>query len=346
MDRREVLSLIGLSAVALSPMSPTFAAGAQVPAVLKPPRLKPGNTIGLVSPSGITRSEDKISIIRETVSALGLKLKVDEHALDRWGYLAGQDADRAEAINNMYADPEVHAVLPFIGGWGCARILPLLDYKTISKYPKIIMGFSDITALLVAIYAKTGLVTFHGPSGRSGWNAYSVDYVKRILFEGEKVSFSNPHEVGDNLTQVRDRTQVITSGKATGRLVGGNLTVISALMGSSYLPNWEGHILFLEDVGEGIYRIDRMLTQLKLAGVLDQISGFVFGKCTDCDADSGYSSFTLEEVLEDHIKPLGIPAYGGAMIGHISKKFTIPIGIEAEMDADAGTITLTESAVS
>lgn len=124
------------------------------------------------------------------------------------------------------------------------------------------------------------------------------------------------------------------------------MTVLTALMGSDYLPDWRGHILFLEDTVEGIYRIDRMMTQLKLGGVLDQIAGFIFGKCTDCDANSGYSSFTLEEVLADHIKPLGIPAFQGAMIGHISHKFTIPLGVEAELDADAGSIQLLESAVS
>ena len=195
------------------------------------------------------------------------------------------------------------------------------------------------------IYARTGMVTFHGPSGRSGWNTFTVDYVKRLLFEGESITYKNPDNVGDNLTQVKDRIQTIAPGKVSGRLVGGNLTVLTALIGSEYLPDWQGHILFLEDVGEGIYRIDRMMTQLKLAGVLDQISGFVFGKCTGCDADSGYSSFTLEEVLADHIKPLGIPAFRGSMIGHISNKFTIPLGVLAEIDASKGTIQLLESAV-
>ncbi len=344
-NRREILQMLGLSALGITALKPSIGLASTPKTILKPARLKAGDTIGLVSPAGITRSRDKLRIIEETLNALDLKLSVDAHAMDRWGYLAGRDEDRAEAINKMFADPNIDAVLTFIGGWGCARILPLLDYELIRKHPKIIMGFSDVTALLLAIYARSGLVTFHGPSGRSGYNEFTVDYVKRLLFEGEAINYENPKEIGDNLTQVKDRIQTITPGKVKGPLVGGNLTVLTALMGSQFLPDWRGHILFIEDVGEGVYRIDRMMTQLKLAGVLDQISGFIFGKCTDCDADSGYSSFTLEEVLEDHIKPLGIPAYQGAMIGHISNKFTVPVGIEAEMDADQGTFQLLEAAV-
>ncbi|NQV29951.1 MAG: LD-carboxypeptidase [Candidatus Marinimicrobia bacterium] len=345
-NRREILQMFGVGALGLSVLRPIKGLAATEAVVAKPPRLKAGDTIGLVSPAGITRSRDKLKIIEENLTALDLKLSVDAHAMDRWGYLAGKDEDRAHAINLMYANPEIDAILTFIGGWGCARLLPLLDYDLIRKHPKIILGFSDITALLLAIYARSGIVTFHGPSGRSIWNEFSVDYLKRLLFEGELIKYENPRVIGDNLTQIRDRIQTITPGRARGRLVGGNLTVLTALMGSPFLPAWNDHLLFLEDTGEGIYRIDRMMTQLKLAGVLDQISGFVFGKCTDCEADSGYSSFTLEEVLEDHIKPLGIPAYRGAMIGHISDKFTVPLGVEAEIDADRGTITLLERAVS
>jgi muramoyltetrapeptide carboxypeptidase len=346
LNRREILQLLAGSGLGLSSIRAGIELTANQTAVRVPPRLKPGDVVGLVSPAGITRSRDKLNIIEETLGALDLKLRVDEHAMDRWGYLAGKDEVRAQAINNMYQDSHVDAILTFIGGWGCARLLPYLDYDIIQKHPKIIMGFSDVTALLLAIYAKTGMVTFHGPSGRSGWNAFTVDYVRRLLFDGEMITYKNPEESGDNLVQVDDRIQTITPGKARGPLVGGNLTVLTALMGTDYLPEWQGHILFIEDVGEGIYRIDRMMTQLKLAGVLDKISGFIFGRCTDCDADSGYSSFTLEEVLEDHVKPLGIPAFRGSMIGHIQNKFTIPLGVEAEIDADLGTIRLLSPAVS
>jgi len=145
--------------------------------------------------------------------------------------------------------------------------------------------------------------------------------------------------------QTRDRVDTITPGKARGILVGGNLSVLAAMIGSPYLPSWKNVLLFLEDDNEPVYRIDRMLTQLRLAGVLEQLSGFIFGKCTNCGPGEGYGSLTLEEVFADHIAPLRIPAFAGAMIGHIENKFTMPIGIEADMDADKGTITMRERAV-
>jgi muramoyltetrapeptide carboxypeptidase len=145
--------------------------------------------------------------------------------------------------------------------------------------------------------------------------------------------------------QSEHRIQTITPGTARGPILGGNLTVLTAIVGSGYLPDWRGCVLFLEDVDEAVYRIDRMLTQLRLAGVLEQIAGFVFGRCTECEPESTYGSLTLEEVLRDHIAPLGVPAYRGAMIGHIPEQFTIPLGVRVEMNADAGTIRLLEPGV-
>ncbi|NQV15210.1 LD-carboxypeptidase, partial [bacterium] len=312
---------------------------------LKPPRLKPGDTVGLINPAGVTFHHDDVAIARETLAALDLKMKAGEHLLDRYGYLAGTDQARASDVNAMYADPEVNAIITLRGGWGCNRILDLLDYKLIAKNPKILMGYSDITSLLLAINAKTGMVTFHGPVGVSTWNEYSTDFVKRLLFEAEIFSMENPRKTGDNLTQTKDRILTITPGQASGKLLGGNLSVLTAMVGSDYLPDFKNNILFLEEVGEDIYRVDRMLTQLKLAGILQELSGFVFGKCKDCDTSKRYGSLTLEEVLDDHIKVLGIPAWYGSMIGHIENKFTMPLGIKSEIDADSGKITLMEPAV-
>ena len=312
---------------------------------LKPRRLRAGDTVGLVSPASATWAPDELAILQETILALGLKPRPAPHILDRYGYLAGKDADRAADLNAMFADDTVDAILCVRGGWGCNRLLPLLDYQAIASHPKIIMGYSDITSLLNAIYAKTGLVTFHGPVGVSTWNAYSLDFVRRILFKAEAPVLENPKVLGDNLTVTKDRIQTITPGNAAGVLVGGNLTVLAAMLGSEYLPDWKGKLLFLEDVNENIYRVDRMLTQLKLAGVLGQIAGVVFGKCTKCGPGDGQGSLTLDEVLNDHLRPLNIPAFSGAMIGHIEDKFTVPIGIQARMDAGTGTLTLLEAAV-
>lgn len=333
---------MGLPTVGLSHASVT---AKQARAVLKPARLRPGQTVGVVSPAGSTHEAVRFEILEETLAALGLQMKLGAHAQDRWGYLAGTDAERAADLNALFADPDVDAILAVTGGWGAARLLPHLDYDVIRANPKVLMGYSDVTVLLIALYAKTGLVTFHGPNGTSRWNAFSVDHMRRVLFDAEAAFLQNPTETGDNLVQVEHRIRTITPGRARGRLVGGNLTVLTAIVGSDYLPDWRGHLLFLEDINEGIYRIDRMLTQLKLAGILDQVAGVVFGKCTRCDADSGYSSFTLEEVLVDHLRPLGVPAWHGAMIGHLADKFTVPLGVEAEIDAETGTIRLLEPAV-
>jgi len=342
--RRQILQSLGVGLVAAQlPMA--WASGAPSSSPLKPPRLKAGDTVGLINPAGATFHPDDVAIAEEVLAALGLKMKAGEHLLDRYGYLAGSDEARAADVNSMFADRDVTAILTLRGGWGCNRLLHLLDYKSIARNPKILMGYSDITSLLLALNAKTGLVTFHGPVGTSTWNEYSTNYVRKLLFNAEYFSMENPKETGDNLIRVKDRVLTITGGKARGKLLGGNLTVLTAMIGSAYLPDFTGNILFLEEVGEDVYRVDRMLTQMGMAGILDQISGFVFGKCSKCGPGKTYGSLTLEEVLDDHIKPLGIPAWYGSMIGHIENKFTIPLGIKAEVDADNGRISLLEPAV-
>lgn len=315
--------------------------------IIKPPRLQEGATIGLVSPGGVIARASDVTEVRETLKRFGLRSVVGAHALDRRGYLAGTDADRAADLNRMFEDPRVDAILTLRGGWGCNRILPLLDYELIRQQPKILMGYSDITSLLIALYAQSGLVTFHGPVGISTWNDFSVDYVRRILFDGESVRLRNPRPIGPPSVRARDRIHTIRAGKARGRLVGGNLSVLVSMLGSPYVPDFEDHILFLEDVREDIYRVDRMLTQLSLAGVLQKLSGIVFGKCTRCeDGDEDPDqTLSLQQVLEDHFSPLGIPCWYGAMIGHIEDKFTVPLGVEAEIDAGTGTIRLLEPAV-
>jgi muramoyltetrapeptide carboxypeptidase len=210
---------------------------------------------------------------------------------------------------------------------------------------KILLGYSDLTALLLPVHAKTGLVTFHGPVGVSKWNAFNVDYMKRVLFAGEAVTFENVKEPGEYLVPVENRITTITPGVARGRLAGGNLTVLSTIVGTGYLPDWDGRVLFIEDVEEKLYRIDRMLTQLSLAGILSKVRGVIFGNCTRCEPGEGYGALTLEEILNDHLKPLGVPAWSGAMIGHIERQFTLAEGVDVEIDASRGTIRMLETAV-
>ena len=311
----------------------------------KPPRLRQGDAVALVNPAGANALRSQLEVAEESLAALGLRPRLGQHVFERYGYLAGSDRQRADDLMAQFADPEIKAIVAMRGGWGCARILPLLDFEVIRRNPKILCGYSDLTALLLGIHARTGLVTFHGPMGIGPWRRFTVDAFRRILFEGEAAVFRNPSEKGDNLTQVGSRVRTITPGTARGPLVGGNLSVFSAVVGSRFLPETDGAILFLEDVGEEIYRIDRMLTQLRLAGLLDRLKGFVFGACTDCLPGRGYGSLTLEQVFADHIRPLGIPAWQGAMIGHIPRQITLPIGVPAEVVASSGEIRLLEPAV-
>jgi muramoyltetrapeptide carboxypeptidase len=314
---------------------------------IRPARLKPGDAVGLVAPANATFNTYELDIARDSLEALGLKVRVGDHLRDRHGYLAGRDRDRAADINAFFRDASVSAVLPIRGGWGSARLLPLLDYDAIRRNPKVIVGYSDVTALLTAIHARTGLVTFHGANGMGRWDQYSLQFFRRVLFDGEAVTFTNTPKHSDTnvLTPVQYRIQTIRPGTARGRLIGGNLTVLSAIAGSPYLPDWDDAILFLEDVREEIYRVDRMLTTLKLAGILDRIRGFVFGTCSECGPGSGFGALTFEELWADHIAPLNIPAWSGAMIGHGMPQWTLPVGAEVEIDAAAGSIRMLAPAV-
>jgi muramoyltetrapeptide carboxypeptidase len=311
--------------------------GSHLP-IIKPAALKQGDVVAISSPAGAVWDESSVTRFSSVIESLGFKVKLGQTLKEKWGYLAGSDELRAKELNDFFSDKEVKAIFCQKGGWGCARLLDKLDYELIKKNPKVIMGFSDITSLLIAIYSKTGLVTFHGPVGNSGWNDFSLDYIKRVLMKKENFTYAYPEKDDD-------KPYTLIGGKAKGRLMGGNLAVLTGIVGSAYLPHWQNKILFLEDVEEEPYEIDRMLTQLKLAGVLSKISGFVFGKCARCTAEEPFKAFTLKEVLEQHIKPLGIPAFYGAMIGHIENKYTMPIGVEAEINADTFEIKLLESAV-
>ena len=341
MDRRDFIGRMALAGLAL-PFATLAQAQPVAPGRLLPPPLRPGDTVALVSPSSATDERLNLQLSREVMEALGFKVRTGAHYAARRGHLAGSDDERAGDINAAFADPEVRAVIAVRGGSGAARLLPMLDYDAIRANPKVLLGYSDITALHSAIHARTGLVTFHGPNGTGSWNAFNADQFRRLFFEREAMHYRNPIEAGDELVPRRNRTLTINGGRARGELVGGNLTVLTALAGSPYLPDFRGKVLFLEDVDEAPYRIDRMFSTLRLMGALEGLAGFIFGECTDCNPGDGYGSLTLDEILDDYIRPLGIPAYRGAMIGHIRQQFIVPVGARAEMDADAGSFRLLE----
>lgn len=343
-DRRAALGVLGAAAMALA--LPAGAAPAQS-GRRKPPRLRRGDTVGLVKPAGFLAEELDLQVAIEAISAMGLVPKLAPHLLARFGYLAGTDEARAADLNAMYADQSVRAVFAVRGGWGSARILPFLDFDLIRANPKLLVGFSDITALHLAFAARAGFPTIHGPNAGSAWGKRSWDWFRELVFERRLPVYRNPVATEDRLVQRDWRTLTIRPGKAVGRLLGGNLTVLAALVGTPYLPSFDGAILFLEDVEEAEYRIDRMLTQLHLSGVLRRVSGVVFGQCTSCRGTGpSYGGFTLSQLLRQHLEPLGVPAYQGALFGHVDDQFSLPVGALAEIDAAQGAIRLLESPVS
>lgn len=312
----------------------------------KPPRLRKGDTVGLVEPAGFTADSFDLELIKESISAMGLTPKVAPHVGARFGYLAGKDRERADDLNAMYADKDVRAVFAVRGGWGSARVLPYLDWRVIRANPKLLIGFSDITALHMAFAARAGFTTIHGPGASSAWTDFSWKAFHTLAFEGQMPVYGISEKAEDRLVQRSGRVRTFRPGKATGRLLGGNLTVLTALMGTPYLPDFDGAILFLEDTDEAEYRIDRMLTQLALGGVLGRVAAVVFGQCTSCRASGpSYGGFTLSEVLHQHLELLGVPAFQGASIGHVADQISIPLGVRAEIDAGAGTIRILEQAV-
>lgn len=344
--RQTVCTGAAAGVATLAPLDTRAAAQPGGPSsVRRPARLRTGDTVGIVDPASATWDPIDVTIVVESLAVLGLKAKLGAHLMDRRGYLAGRDEDRAADVMTMFTDPSVKAVHALRGGWGCARLLPHLDFDAIARHPKILLGYSDLTALILPVYARAGFVTFHGMNGASQWNRFNVDWFRRVLMEGESVTMQNPLEARDTLVPVDNRIRTITPGRARGRLLGGNLTVLTSLVGTGLLPGFRDAILFLEDVQEAPYRIDRMLTQLALAGVLRQVRAVIWGRCTRCSPGEGFGSLTIGDLLDDHVKPLGVPAWEGAQIGHIDRQFIVPLGVEAEVDAEAGTIRLLTPAV-
>lgn len=298
-----------------------------------PPRLRPGDTVGLVAPASSDDNPDHLHQAVATVRGMGLVPKIGNHVSDIYGYFSGTDQDRAADINAMFEDDSVRALFAVRGGWGSARLLPLLDWPLIRTHPKLLIGFSDVTALHLAFAARAGFSTLHAPNIGNRWEKVSWDSFWRMAFAAETpwLDLSDGQEEGAIGT--------LHAGKAQGRLLGGNLTVLSTLMGTPWLPEFDQAILFLEDVGEAEYRIDRMLNQLALAGILTRIGGLVFGQCTRCSSDTpDYAGFRLNDLVDQYCAPLKIPAFSGANFGHIRNQLSLPFGAMVELDANKGRI--------
>lgn len=345
-SRRQLLHLGASAAGLMAATSASAAAATGAPAPLYAPRLRPGDTLGLVSPANATFEREPLKMAIESLQALGFKVKPGEFVAARRGPFAGTDAQRAADLNAMFADDSVAGVIAMTGGSGCNRIVDRLDYAQIRRRPKFFGGFSDLTSLVNGIQRQTGLVTFHCPVAVSEWNDYSVQSFRALVMNAEAAVLRNPVvKPSDDLIVREERISTLRGGKAQGRLVGGNLTVLASLAGTPYFPDCRGALLFLEDINEYIYRIDRCLSTLRLTGALGQVAGVVLGRFTKCEPGEGYGSLTLDEVFDDYFGPLNVPVYRGAAIGHIKRKMTVPVGAPAEMDADAGTVRLLQPAV-
>lgn len=317
--------------------------------LIKPKALRPGDTVGLITPSTYVSNPDTLQLARLTVEHLGLKPKFSANVGKRTGYLAGSIEQRVADLHWAFSDPEVKAVFCTRGGYGSAMLLDRIDFGLIRRNPKIFLGYSDITALHLGIHQKAGLVTLHGPSPLSGLPDYTLDHLKRALFEARPLgTLANPPE--ERPIRPKHMTRTLRPGTARGPITGGNLTLIATTMGTPFEIQTEGKILFLEDVGEQPYSMDRMLTQLRLAGKFKGIRGLIIGECADCGPrefqPSFESTFSLPEVLDNILGSLEAPIVSGMTIGHTSDQLTLPLGVMATLDSARATLTIEESHLS
>jgi len=314
---------------------------------VKPKRLNLGDTIGIVAPASAPPDPATLDRAVEVLERLGFKARLAPHAHKRWGFLAGSDRDRAADLMGMFAAPRVKAIVCVRGGYGTARLLSLLDYDVIRAHPKIFVGYSDITSLHCAFLKKSNLVTFHGPMLNSdlvkdGLPGFTLQSFLRTLCQ--------PTAPGSICQGYRKKTvSILRRGIASGPLIGGNICILCASLGTPFQPSFKNAILFFEDVDEEPFRFDRMLTQLRNAGCLQQVAGIAIGINKDCADPKAKTAKeyrqTLEDVFRERLLPLKVPVVSGLPFGHIPHNATLPIGVRVTLDANSGDLRLTEPAV-
>jgi len=313
----------------------------------KPERLRPGDTVGIVAPASAPPDPRTIDRSVAALEKLGFKAKLALHARARLGYLAGTDRERAADLMKMFTDRKVKAIVCVRGGYGTARLLPLLDFRIIQQHPKIFVGHSDITALHCALLTQARFISFHGPMLNSG---FAKDHFPQFTLQSFLRTVMEPSPAGSICQGYERRTvSVLRTGMATGKLVGGNLSVLCTMVGTPYQPVFRGRILFFEDVDEPPYRFDRMLTHLLNAGLLQQVAGIAVGlneRCRDLKA-RGAKEYrqTLEDVLKERLLPLKVPVVTGLPFGHVSHCATLPVGARTVLNANRGELILSHPAV-
>ncbi len=323
---------------------------------IKPKPLEPGDTIMFIAPAGDLNKE-RVELAQKRLKEMGFIIKQRDDLFRSYGYLAGTDEQRAEEIMQAFTDPEVDAIFPGTGGYGTTRILDMLDYNVIRKHPKMLIGFSDITGLHLAISRKAGLITFHSPNPQYGLGSegnftdFTAKYFWRAILKssyydenGKRKAPGWTYEIPDDI----DQPVVIAKGKARGRLIGGNFSLVAATMGTPYEPQTRGKILFLEDVREAPYRIDRFFSNLKLAGKLDDCAGIILCKFTHTEKEGEEpSEFSIREVIDQYFTDADIPVIYDFPTGHFSQNATLPVGALVELEAteDGCTVRVLEDPV-
>lgn len=316
---------------------------------IKPLKLKPGDKIGIISPSEPVIYKKKFEKGIETLKKIGFRVVLGKNVFKEYGsYMAGCDKERAADLNAMFKNPEIKGIFCSRGGLSCNHLLDLIDYRTIRKNPKVVMGFSDITVLLNAIYQKIDLVTFHGPNvesifsqGFSGKNKYTYEHFSKAVMNDKPIGKVGPWRL----------FEILRKGKARGVLVGGNLTVLETLLGTKYEPNWQNKILFWEDFEKTVEEIDFYLTHLRLCRVFDKIIGMVIGKLVDCDilrSDDDWKkeeTFPINRVILEACRDYKFPIIKGVAFGHYYPQITLPIGIKATIDTSKKLFSIDEAGV-
>lgn len=314
------------------------------PHLIKPARLSKGATVALIAPSS-PPSGEKLAKGIANLTLFGFNIVEGKSLRTKNGYLAGTDAERLADLHWAFRDPKIDAVWCIRGGYGVSRLLPDLDYNLIRNNPKPLIGYSDITALHIAIHQRTGLVTFHGPVAAADYPEDTLQYFQSVVMQGQF-----PIEIAAPDVEIIQESPVyqpftIAPGQASGTLTGGNLSLLSALAGTEFAPKFKNKIVFMEEVGEQPYRLDRMLTQLLQATDLREAAGIALGVFNDCLPKSDTPSLTLPDSLRDRLGNLGIPVVYGLPFGHITHQATLAYGIKAKLDANARKLTLLEHGV-
>ncbi|MDX1446256.1 LD-carboxypeptidase [Lishizhenia sp.] len=332
MNRKRFIanSLLGLGALGLTSAVRNSPKYSEHPTQTPPP-LKKGDTLAIFAPAGAVFSPQHIKKLETVLLHQGFKVRLAPNLYQQKGYLAGSDQERVATFHALMADQEIKGLIAVRGGFGCARMLPKIDLDLIRQNPKIIMGYSDLTSLLNYITQETGLITYHGPMAYSTWNKFALSEFD-AAFKQQKAK---------RLITLRDAEQYSNKkGKASGKLLGGNLSVITSMLGTSYQPNFKGKILFLEETNEEPYIVDRMLTQLRDAQVFNAVNGIILGKFNNCVAEFPEESLPLKEVFDYHFKELNIPVFGFANFGHVKDKYILDIGRTTEINTENFSFTL------